>query len=601
MFIGFGLLVAQWYPVGGGGDPSILIDTDFVGANANPIGDPWTTQPPGDNLQRLSNALHSATAGVCIAYYNVETPDNDQYVKVTIDTLANFAGCMARGSTTERTSVNLLIGPGGTLFLQDVAAGSFTTIDSAAHTHTPGDVYELRVEGTTATGLVNDVVLVEGTTVHTSGEAGPWIQADTTTEITRVVIGNISSAPASTGTNYYVRTGATGANDGSDWTNAWPDTASVNWSLMGPDTTLWYAGGDYNGPAFVSFSGSFGHPANVKAATVASHGTSTGWNNTYAINGGAGAVRWNGGFVFNTGSVHQFVTIDGQMRSSLIGGYGIQCYNGFAGDLAGIFAGGGINNLTVRYVDTGSTSTTDNNIDGIQGRGDNLTVEFCYIHDNDNRGVPPDDTHGDGIQWFQGSNCVIRYNYFRHNGQHIYTGGDGEATSDNWKIYYNFFDNAPTDSPGTAGYAINAGGGTANATNWKIYNNTFAMEGLGQSTFYPIYPDNLDQMDLKNNAWYDTGFDNISGFAHSYNGYDNSSTGLVTNIPDPETGKVVAADLGFVAAESSDFRLLITSVLRGAGTDVSSVAVNSSGLVRDILGTAVNPTTPDIGAFQYTA
>jgi hypothetical protein len=51
-----------------------------------------------------------------------------------------------------------------------------------------------------------------------------------------------------------------------------------------------------------------------------------------------------------------------------------------------------------------------------------------------------------------------------------------------------------------------------------------------------------------------------------------------------------AADLGFVNAPASDYRLTSGSPLRGVGTAV--------GLTMDILGNTV-PAVPDIGAFQF--
>src|SRR5271156_2207871 len=49
--------------------------------------------------------------------------------------------------------------------------------------------------------------------------------------------------------NLYLRTGATGANSGSDWNNAWNHFSSVQWGTgagqLSPGDTLWIAGGTY--------------------------------------------------------------------------------------------------------------------------------------------------------------------------------------------------------------------------------------------------------------------------------------------------------------------------------------------------------------------
>ena len=112
---------------------------------------------------------------------------------------------------------------------------------------------------------------------------------------------------------------------------------------------------------------------------------------------------------------------------------------------------------------------------------------------------------------------------------------------------------------------------------------------MGHSSYYVIYPANLGALTLKNNAFYDVGVAEVGSTVHSFNGYDNASTGACTSIP-TETGRLVAADLGFVNAPASDYRLTSGSPLRGVGTPV--------GLTMDILGNTV-PATPDIGAFQF--
>jgi hypothetical protein len=74
----------------------------------------------------------------------------------------------------------------------------------------------------------------------------------------------------------YVRQGASGAGDGSDWTNAYP---SLPGSLTRGDT-YYIADGNYG-------AYDFNTPASgttliiVRKATITDHGTNTGWNNSY--------------------------------------------------------------------------------------------------------------------------------------------------------------------------------------------------------------------------------------------------------------------------------------------------------------------------------
>ena len=44
-------------------------------------------------------------------------------------------------------------------------------------------------------------------------------------------------------TDYYVRKGATGANNGTSWVNAWTDVDQISWSSITGGDTIWLAGG----------------------------------------------------------------------------------------------------------------------------------------------------------------------------------------------------------------------------------------------------------------------------------------------------------------------------------------------------------------------
>jgi len=157
--------------------------------------------------------------------------------------------------------------------------------------------------------------------------------------------------------------------------------------------TVFIAGGAYDSSAAQGVSGSSGSPVTYKAATKASHGTNTGWQDSYAVDGGAGQAVLRGGFNVEWSGKKSFTTLDGQVRTSLTSGHGIHCVKGYAGDKAAVFAGGQVDDLTVRYCELGDESAADYCIDGVQGKGHRLLVEYCFIHDCDNRG----DSHGDGV------------------------------------------------------------------------------------------------------------------------------------------------------------------------------------------------------------
>jgi len=375
---------------------------------------------------------------------------------------------------------------------------------------------------------------------------------------------------------FYVRSGATGRNDGSDWINAWNSTSRINFGALNPGDTVYIAGGTY-GPLNITKSGSSGKPLTFKRATSAEHGTSTGWSNAYdsrVIIDGRGGMAAVGIGEGGSYSGQSFITIDGVTE------YGIWLRNAMTGVRA---ARGKSNNLKLRYLELGDEGQSKLGEDGIQGRGDNLLVEYSYIRDNDNI-----ETHGDGIQWFAGTNITIRYNVFKNNGQMFMlteTAWGSDYVND-LNVYYNIF--------------YNRGGRHYNGISkklcpqpghyWRIYNNTFDLEAKSNSGFDNIFSGagSCSRMEFVNNAVIYSNASSLGGVSHSYNGYDNSGALAVYNVPS-EVGRVTAADLGFVDVANADYRLTSSSPLIGKGRDV--------GLTRDFDGNPVG-SPPSIGAFE---
>ena len=85
-----------------------------------------------------------------------------------------------------------------------------------------------------------------------------------------------SEDDAPTTNQKYVRQGAAGSADGSDWTNAYTTLPAT----LTRDTTYWIADGSYSGYTFNdTASGSL--VIRVKKATGSLHGTDTGWSSGY--------------------------------------------------------------------------------------------------------------------------------------------------------------------------------------------------------------------------------------------------------------------------------------------------------------------------------
>lgn len=388
------------------------------------------------------------------------------------------------------------------------------------------------------------------------------------------VAGSFVLASAASAATYYVRAGATGANNGSDWANAWSSISAVRNANLVAGDTVYVAAGNY-GALTVNRSGAAGSPITIKRATAAAHGTDTGWSSGYdakvIFDGGDGLCA----VCIGDSNQANYVTIDGATR------YGMVLRNAYHG-VRTRGPNNAAHNLTLRYLEIGDAGAYKTGEDGIQGMGNNLVLEKSYIHDND---TP--ETHGDGIQWFEGDNVTMRYNVFKNNGQQMMltetAWGNDYVT--NLNIYYNVFYNR-------GGYHYN---GISKklcppSGQWKVYNNTFDLEAPTSGWEDEIFSGagSCKAMVFVNNAVVNSRAGSVGNLTHNNNAYDNSSPYFVYGIPS-ESGSVVTSDLGLTNVSAADYRPTTASPLIGRGVNV--------GLTVDFDGKPV-PSTPTIGAFE---
>ena len=106
--------------------------------------------------------------------------------------------------------------------------------------------------------------------------------------------------------NYYVRAGASGSANGSDWNNAWANVTQINWNNIHPGDNIWMAGGSY-GTLLIGASGATNQPIYIaRVRTTNSVPTSAaGWNASYDTQ-----VVLTG--YHNYGS-YNWITLDGQV------------------------------------------------------------------------------------------------------------------------------------------------------------------------------------------------------------------------------------------------------------------------------------------------
>jgi len=255
--------------------------------------------------------------------------------------------------------------------------------------------------------------------------------------------------------NHYVREGSTGNGDGSNWTNAFTSLPST---LIRGDTYYigdgTYAGYDFND----AVSGST--YIYIKKATGSAHGTETGWQSSY----GDGVALFT-----STATVWDFETsywdVDGVVGSGT-SGHGIVLKHTGTGSASYGCQIDTADYVILRHVEIyhdDPCSLGDVAQDGVRATGtpDNITIQYCYIHDWKRNCII-----GAGADNWLIEHCYLAdsHSSASYHGQGIYM---GLSTADNWTIRYNTF----KDINGSAVIFFSGA-----CTNIKIYGNLFWEE-----------------------------------------------------------------------------------------------------------------------------
>ena len=305
-----------------------------------------------------------------------------------------------------------------------------------------------------------------------------------------------------------VRSAATGSGSGADWTNAYTSLPS---SLVRGDT-YYVAAGTYPGHTFGDSGGSPSTIITIKAATVADHGTDTGWSASYV--GQANFNTTSGGSIW---SINQsYYVMDGAYRGAdWKSGYGFHLDNtgSIVGNSTGIIA---INasNVTIRNVNIeGSHSQGSPQDRGITSYGNgNLLIDKDYVHDNGNvnmlfRGTCPSSCNS------VASNITVQYSYLSLDFSNP-AAGHAEGVSfaegvDNITFRYNRFVN------------VNGTGALANASSHTPAQDAF------NGPFY-IYGNLFWLDDALWPSWYAT-WCQVGGFFSNINIYNTSDLYVYNN------------------------------------------------------------------------
>lgn len=391
----------------------------------------------------------------------------------------------------------------------------------------------------------------------------------------------ISIAPSlSHAASQYVRAGATGSGNGSDWTNAY---AALPTTLIRGDV-YYIADGNYS-------SYHFNTPNNgtsittIKKAIESDHGSNTGWQSSYG----------DGQAIFGPWSVStDYFVFDGQIRNSdwhlgKISQYGIKVKNtGTALRLDNSGSNFG-DNLTFNNIDFEAggrdTGQGDDVIysNGWTGSGtgpQNVTFSRCAMHDSDRtiflmrqwrnliveysyiaRQNSTPEQHGEIVSDDGSDNIIWRYNIIEDpEGTGVWAilngaGGDmGDANA--WEIYGNviFHSSSYTGSlrDGISGVlqCVNDSSNQNSCSNWKVYNNTiYNIKGLWSGFFIQAGAGN----EIYNNIWYGSVRTNNSGpISFGWNWYYNTlSDGDTSNTKQSCTSDCTI----FIDSANKNFRL----------------------------------------------
>lgn len=412
--------------------------------------------------------------------------------------------------------------------------------------------------------------------------------------------------------NKYVRPGAAGKNDGSDWINAYSALPS---SLVRGDT-YYLANGSYGARTF-SDPNSGTSVITIKKATEADHGTNVGWSSTYG----------DGQAVFSSWRIYtDYYVFDGQRRNAdwytgASSQYGIRVAG--AGPVR-LDNGSGVggDNLTFRYIDIEGggrdTGRGDDVIYGLTGNS-NITFQYCSLHDSDRtiflmrgnwqnllvdqtymaRNTSTPAIHGELLSMTESTNVVWSNNVMEDiEGTGFIVGING-GTASNWKIYGNVAHHTAAYKAntgrksghnfGVAGFVFIANDVSNNNTgnNFLVYNNTIANI---QGSYSGVVIQKGTGNEVRNNIWYSSVRTNNSfSGTISHNWYYNTPQD-----GDSTATKAVCSsscDI-FVSQAGKNFRLKAPTA---AGMVLSApMNIDGSGATRGQDGTW------DRGAYEYS-
>jgi hypothetical protein len=404
--------------------------------------------------------------------------------------------------------------------------------------------------------------------------------------VTDVVLADVPMAtPICVGSHcHYVRSGATGRGDGSDWTHAF---TALPTSLQRGDV-YYIAAGTY--PDHTFNDAAMGSAViTVRRATSADHGPASGWNATFATGpavfsdlvfsasdydldgqtgGGPGAWETNFGFTVRGGGHNiEFAGTVGRITLRHLDVENLGRYHSNNGNDVSVYAIGGAHDLTF-------SRCFFHDVNGVQfltRDSRNVMVEYSKLA----RNGPVEDRCADGPchreAWSASTddNITIRYSVFEDisNTAFIFL-GNGDGAANRWTVYGNvFWYTGRFRDVGVAGLIyVDSRGVTV--SDWRFHHNVIAnVTGLSAALNADGTPPG--QLTATNNIWIHNVVNQVGvvGGTQDYNTYirNTRTDGCTTpcQLDEPtaarETHGVASTVDPFVARMSGDFHLRVAT------------------------------------------
>jgi hypothetical protein len=202
----------------------------------------------------------------------------------------------------------------------------------------------------------------------------------TTIVLVATFLGSLDASAA----NWYVRKGATGSNNGTNWTNAWNEMNQINFSTVACGDTIWLAGGTYTTSFGAGKTCTAGNVLTINRvlATDSVPVAAAGWSSAFD----AQVIITNGGITMGGA----YWTVDGRIGTPTSNNMGISMPQSGGNYAIQLPNGASANHLTFSHIEvfgpacvTAQNCTSDTHaldFRNFSGTGSFITIDHCWFH-----------------------------------------------------------------------------------------------------------------------------------------------------------------------------------------------------------------------------